>query len=424
MLPRRTTLLRFTLPLLATSLATSLAACALGGGDDPNRGAEHVIPGDPGGGGGPSARTRRVFIVDYEPIYEISGEGHAEVTLRQKQGWNDPFSITNDVIGALATSSHGQSNYVVVGQTEIAELPAVKDGYVYSAEQIDDYMTKLASPAIAPDPSQPDKKVPSAIWPACQAAHMTVDDCQDDDKRFHAVFGHPVGVDVAAAMKTFDAAGRINRGEIDEVWVVGPPFPAWSESTMSGPTAYWCNSNPTPSAANRNFVLMWFNYAVGVGNALHSYGHRAESILDHIYGTPAAYGGAAAGTLWDEFTQHGSDLDGVYGVGTVHMPFNTSKDYDYASSATHFTDEGAWTAMPFWDPGSIAVHAETCAAWGCSGDPQLQYMKWWYGHMPAGQANTAGLPPLPNWWSYVTYLDELKDTPLPPPPKDKSDHGH
>jgi hypothetical protein len=105
------------------------------------------------------------------------------------------------------------------------------------------------------------------------------------------------------------------------------------------------------------YFVMGYNYVVGVDNAIHSYGHRAESALSLTVGRG----------FWDGCPGHPgtgpSDFDrytctdknkvaspgvNVAGVGSVHVPPNGLTDYDY----------GNITAP--------TLTSENCSAWGCN----------------------------------------------------------
>ena len=95
----------------------------------------------------------------------------------------------------------------------------------------------------------------------------------------------PDGVDYLAIARNHDLARRVDRGEIDEVFVDGAPYFGYWESTMGGLGGYWCNSPAQQRiASSRIFIMMGFNYERGVAEMMHSCGHRSESIMEHTYG--------------------------------------------------------------------------------------------------------------------------------------------
>jgi hypothetical protein len=71
---------------------------------------------------------------------------------------------------------------------------------------------------------------------------------------------------------------------IDEVWMFGGPYFGFYESRMAGQKAFWCNA-PAIEHSCRRFVMMGFNYERGAREMVHSFGHRAESILAAHFGS-------------------------------------------------------------------------------------------------------------------------------------------
>ena len=124
-----------------------------------------------------------------------------------------------------------------------------------------------------------------------------------------------------------NVVARINSGQIDEVLVWGAPGFGYFESRMAGPNAYWVNSPGMPQVQSvRKFIVMGLNYERTFDFALHSYGHRVESILDHVYRP-------ASGSDWDLFNNYHATSPGSAGVGSIHFPPNGRNNYDYENPA-------------------------------------------------------------------------------------------
>ena len=64
----------------------------------------------------------------------------------------------------------------------------------------------------------------------------------------------------------------------------GGPYFGFYESRMAGKGAFWCNA-PGIERDCRRFVIMGFNYQRGGQEMIHSFGHRAESILSKHFGS-------------------------------------------------------------------------------------------------------------------------------------------
>ena len=91
---------------------------------------------------------------------------------------------------------------------------------------------------------------------------------------------------------------------------------------MAGPGAFWCNAPPLEGTrqATRRFVIMGFNYERGVGEMLEDLGHRAESILSHVFRD--VRGDA---NLWERFIRYDQKNPGRAECGNVHFAPNSQR---------------------------------------------------------------------------------------------------
>jgi hypothetical protein len=157
-----------------------------------------------------------------------------------------------------------------------------------------------------------------------------------------------------------------------------------------------------PSAGRtRVFPIMGLNYERGVGEAIHSFGHRCENVMVHSYGTWQAN----RNTTWNRFTLLDKDAPGLGGVGNVHFPVNGTSDYDYANSQYVQSNADAWYSYPNLNDDTRLINYRTWSRAGA--DPQREYLVWWYAHMP----HVPGRAPdyyLANWWRYLLDLDQFK----------------
>jgi hypothetical protein len=90
--------------------------------------------------------------------------------------------------------------------------------------------------------------------------------------------------DYERIIRDYSILQGIQAGVIDEVWMFGGPYFGFYESRMAGQRAFWCNA-PGIEQNCRRFVMMGFNYERGVREMMHSFGHRAESILAIHFGS-------------------------------------------------------------------------------------------------------------------------------------------
>jgi hypothetical protein len=138
-----------------------------------------------------------------------------------------------------------------------------------------------------------------------------------------------------------------------------------------------------------------------VGEALHSFGHRAESIMTHTYGL----GSANTDHNWNRFTRLDKDAPGLGGLGSVHVPVNGASDYDYANPQVVVSNADDWRHYPNF---TGVTRAFNFHEWSPNGaDPQREYLNWWYDHLP----HFSGKGPdqlLNNWWRYIIDVDPYK----------------
>jgi hypothetical protein len=233
---------------------------------------------------------RRVYVVVYDPMMS-NGQ-----TLSQYLHWQEHATLTQGTIDFFQQASNGWVQYDVVETTVITDAwPAKIDGFRYTEEE---YLAVLsgASPAHVPD---------------------TVD--------YAAIVNSP----------ELDICGKVNRGEIDDVWLYGGPSFGYWESTLAGPGAYWYNSPPVPgpTACNRLIPIMGPSYERGLDCAVHNFGHRTESTMVKVYGD---WQQNRTAHNWDRFgLVKAQSPDYFYsGCGSAHYPPNGTADYDYDNSST------------------------------------------------------------------------------------------
>jgi len=307
-----------------------------------------LVFGLPRGAPRPTAEWRarpKVLLLIYDPVIESRGGRR----LHEVCGWNDPDALTRDLVEDLRTASGGLVEYEIVERIELDKFPRKKDGFRYGD---DSFLAAFEGRAKWHDPD---------------------------------------AVDYAEMLEDGDVVRKVNAGKIDEVFAWGAPYFGWWESQMVGPEAHWCNSPPLEGfGAKRRFVVMGFNYERGVGEALESYGHRAESILAHVFGSWDPEETHA----WNRFTLHEKVAPGKAAVGNVHFAPNSEADYDWGNPRPVRSTCDDWLSYPDLAGRRRLVDAEE---WG-GGDIRLHH-RWWFEHLPRAPGETDGIRN--NWWSYV-----------------------
>jgi len=315
----------------------------------------------------------RVLVLNYDPVIEAE-QGKR---LHEVCGWRDSHELVKNHIADLRDVSYGQVRVEVKEWRDVDGFPPKKDGFVYTD---DGYL---------------------AAWRANKGWHQ------------------PDSADYNAILKTFNVAERIDKNEFDEVWVMSSPYTGLWESTMAGRGAYWCNSEPLAGVqTNRLFVVMGFNYERDEAEMIHDWGHRTESVLNHVYGE---WNNKTPKTAWDRFSLAGKDADAdkPAGAGNCHFPPNGIKDYDYASDTKRLSNADDWLTYPKLTGKSALVDKDN---WGDVPFPvtdsrkrggkidyQRGYLKWWFGRVPhaKGRASDGNLN---NWWPYIADLNANGET--------------
>jgi hypothetical protein len=159
---------------------------------------------------------------------------------------------------------------------------------------------------------------------------------------------------------------------------------------MAGRGGYWCNSPALPRVTcSKIFIMMGFNYERGVGEMLEDFGHRAESILAHVF--RHAYGEA---NLFERFMRYDRQHPGRAEVGNIHFAPNSERDYDWGNRRYVLSRCDTWYAFPDLSGEARKVN---CDEWG-GGDIRLHHL-WWLEHLPRAPGSTSGVAN--HWWQYV-----------------------
>jgi hypothetical protein len=307
----------------------------------------------------------KVFLYVFDPVLENMGGKR----LHAAYGWDDPVTLTAGVVGDLEHASHGVVNFDIVKTTVVDAYPRHVDGFTYT----------------------------DAAWEADWATGTP----------------HQSAFDWQWFLDSNGIVDQIDSGAIDEVWIYQDPLDQDSayESTMAGDGAYWLNSPPVPGPNGpRAFAIMSWNYERGVAEALHSFGHRTESLLCHAYSVvdADACSSHALDTNWARFTAYDLVAPGRGGIGNIHFPVNGVADYDYSNARYVPSNADGWLSYPDRPTTTRLVNYTDWAKPGI--DDHRAYMDWWFGHLPhAAGVNADGYPN--DWWRMVMDVDGYKRAP-------------
>jgi hypothetical protein len=314
--------------------------------------------------------TRRVLVLNLDPVIEVENGKRLNEVMR----WHDPRLLNQAYLDALSEASGGIVQWQVTDWHDLDLWPVKKDGFQYTDEA---YL---------------------------QSAH------DSESYPWH----QPDGIDYDALIDLRLPDGNTPHGlaadrHVDEIICWAFPYSGFYESRMVGSTAYWCNSEPL-IRDSRLYVVMGMNPERGVAEALHSFGHRSESILTKVYGS---WSDGPVKHNWDRFTRVASKHAGVTaGVGNIHFPPNASADYAYDVESAVESEADLWLTFPKLDGSPKPI---TRDSWG-GPDFHLNYMKWWFTRLPNAPGrwdesdNAANHGKLNNWWPYLVDMNEHEES--------------
>jgi hypothetical protein len=311
----------------------------------------------------------KVLLIIYNPTMEkASGK-----KLAAYMGWSRPDDLVGRFVADVLQASSGLARYQVAERIELDEFPPLSRGFRYTPESYLDVATRGAAP--------------------------------------HA----PSEANYQSILARFQIMQRIDRREIDEVWIMGFPHAGLYESVMAGRKAFWCNAPPLPKtdSGQRRFVIMGFSYERDVGEMLHSYNHRCEAILAKVFDSldflawtykpnriPATIRPGQPLNLFQRFMLFDQIAPGKAGIGSVHYAPNGVRDYDLGNPNPVPSECYDWLTFPDFRGDVRMVSA---SEWG--GGSERGYQRWWLNHMPRIAGRKNGIHN--NWWQYVVNLENV-----------------
>jgi hypothetical protein len=285
----------------------------------------------------PEPIHRKVLMISHNPMLHSKGQ-----TVKEFFRWNEPNDLADAYVEDVRWASYGYANYEIVERLVVDGYPIKRDGFRYDE---DSYLEAWAN------------------------------------RNFH----QPDGVNYLELVREFEMIERINRGEIDEVWLFGHPYGGYYESIMAGPNSFWCNAPALEETdhAKRRFVIMGFNFERGVGEMLEDLGHRAESMLYKVY-----EGVEGEANLWERFIRYDKTHPEKAECGNVHFAPNSVRDYDWGNDNQVLSYCDNWHNFPDLSGKPRIVDKRD---WG-NGDIRLHHL-WWFRHMPHIVSE--------NWWHTI-----------------------
>jgi hypothetical protein len=320
-----------------------------------------LVTSEPSGGGGELRTLRpRVLLINFDPRQPSKSRQSLSRYMKDylKMDTNDVDDLVDGFIADVRECSNGLVDYQVVQSIVVDGWPVKKQyGFHYTWDTFVDCL-KGKSPWFQPDT-----------------------------------------LDYDLVVSDFGLLHRVERGQIDEVWLFGSGYSGFWESIMGGPGAFECNSVGVIHApgVSRRFVIMGFNWERGVGEMLESLGHRVEACLKRTWESRQG-----DENLWARFTRYGPHAVGGANVGTIHHAPNSLSDklndHVWASTNSVVSNCDDWLNFPKFQ-GTTRVVSRS--EWGCEpsglGDAHAHH-KWWFKHLPKAAGKTLGIAN--NWWLY------------------------
>ncbi|MFZ5425133.1 MAG: hypothetical protein ACOZAO_05030 [Patescibacteria group bacterium] len=292
--------------------------------------------------------NKKVYLLIYNP--KINDQYTNEYF-----GWNDPEEITNEVIAFFKNVSEGYLNYEIVQKKVVEEFPAKEDGFVYTFENY------------------------------IECVNSNGEKCHDPD--------------IADYVKILDANNiceMLNNDEIDELWLWGGPWFGYWESNLAGRYSFWYNSNPTHfNTCKTPLPIMGFNYERTKNEAIHNFGHRAESTLKRVFQSWDAENTHG----WNRFALLSRNNNGQGGCGNTHITVNGTEDYIYTNKDNVMSNCEEFKDYPNIENTYKMVN---CNDWGCD---EFEYYTYWWNNIPRNTGINkdafTGQEVLNNWWKYI-----------------------
>lgn len=268
----------------------------------------------------------------------------------------------NNTITAFKTLSSNRINYSIVKHVEINEFPKLPDGSrVFNLSSYNECVTS---------PTEED-----------------IQNCEQKKWQFS----------YSKFFDDYNICQLANQYDVDEIWMITPPYIGKYESLYVGPTqSYFINGHAEINTnCEKIYAVMGPTYD-RPENLMHNFGHRIESTIQYIFSYIS----------FEDKIQHWSRFSGfddqIRLCGNTHFPRNARYNYDYANNAANSIYCNDWKNFPNYNNSSEYI---SCNSWGCD---DIGWQTYWLANMPSssGQAklrnyNNQEVSINKDWWSYV-----------------------
>lgn len=348
-----------------------------------------------------AVHEKKLAVVYINPV----NPANPSQRLMQALGWAAQEPMTPQVTSAINRATQGRVAYTVAASYTVDQFPARTDGQQWTW---DSYIQ-------------------------CATAQPY---------RFPQGYCTPPGSGgYAALMNTMTGTNlceKIRSGQIDEVWVWSPYYTGFDEFAWKTPgdrlyytsreNNYWLYDGRRYDLpeCGRPYFVMGFVSDAGIGNTLHSYGHRIESAVSLSAAGQGWFDACAinpdARNEWTDFVCYDQRKPAAAQCGNVHFPPNATQDYDYGNYRQVSSSCNDWLAYPNRTGATQLVNVQTWMQTGTApfaGDAHASYMEWWLKHLPhadGSHKDSRGVTVANDWWFYIlNYQDPYNALANQPP---------
>lgn len=346
-----------------------------------------------------AVHTKKLAVIHINPV----NPSNPNQTVISKLGW--PAPLTTQVIDTISRATNGRVAYQATNNYTVTTFPARNDGQVWTW---DNYIQCATAPG---------GRFPQGF-------------CTPGNGGYNALM---------TSMTNTNLCQKISSGEIDEVWIWAPYYTGFDEFAYKTPNDklyytskennYWLYDGRRYDLPDcgRPYVVMGFVAEAGIGNTIHSYGHRIESMLSlsapgQGYFDACAVNNPAAKNEWTDFVCYNKLKVGAAGCGNVHFPPNALNDYEYGSFSQVTSSCDDWKTYPTRNGTTKLVNVQTWMQTGTqpfAGNDQASYLEWWLNHIPHADGfhvDANGVKVANDWWTYILNYQDPYNTITNQPP--------
>lgn len=317
---------------------------------------------------------KRVLVLEYNPIIESQDNDRLNIVMRRLDNpnlWFNPLGHEQTYIESIEEATDHLVQYTVADRIVIDGFPPRREGY-YTDE----------------------------TYLSCFLANPKRCDTREN-------------MDYNRVIADYHVCERVNAGEIDELWLMVPPFTGAWEANMTGPNAVYTNGNAINAPlCQRSIHIMGFSYEREPGRMLEDMGHRIEGTMRVQMGrwwNDYANKGRdwpEGVNLFERFTARGFDRT-TAACGNIHGSLNTPVYdpanpwmYDYRNTHQEPSTCNDWENYPYF---TGEVTGIDCNAWHCADMPWHIY---WLSRIPNYEGSYNSV--LNNWWLYIVEWDATR----------------